>query len=96
MASTAITTTPKDLVSALSLVIDQEYYLQNSGCYTVDLHEDRANSLTVDNVRTSAGERPFVLEPRSQTPLRYKVRADTPLWAWASGLPTAIAAVQAP
>ena len=87
MPSLAITATPKNLVGELSLTVDQEHHLQNSGYHTVELHEDPTNTLTADTVKAAAGTRSFALEPRSQTPLRYKVRADTLLWAWASGIP---------
>lgn len=96
MASLSVTATPENLVSELPLTVDQEYHIQNSGYYTVELHEDATNALTADTVKAAAGTRPFVLEPRSQTPLRYKARADTPLWAWASGIPSFVAAVKAP
>ena len=85
-----------DIVSGLSLTVDTEYYIQCSGDFELELHEDTTNTLTADTVRAAASPRPLRLAPRSQTPLRYKVRADTPVWVWAPGLPTAVAVVQAP
>ena len=96
MASTSVTSTPMDIVAGLSLTVDTEHYIQCSGDFELELHEDKTNALTAMTVQAAAGPRPVRLAPRSQTPLRYKVRADTPLWCWAPGLPTAVAVVQAP
>lgn len=96
MGSQAVTPTPKNIVAALSLAVDAEYYIQCSGDFEIALHEDRTNRLNAGSVEAAAGPRPFRLTPWSQRPLRYKVRADTPLWVWAPGLVSAVAVLQAP
>lgn len=96
MASLAVTATPQDIVAGLSLTTDTVYYVQCSGDFEVELHEDGTNLLTAATVKAAAGPRPVRLAPRSQTPLRYQVRADAPVWVWAPGLPSAVAVVRAP
>ena len=96
MASLNVTSAPVNIVAGLMLAVDSEYWIQCSGDFELELHEDSSNLLTAAKVRGAAGPRPVRLAPLSQTPLRYKVRANTPLWAWAPGLPTAVAVVQAP
>ena len=96
MASLAVTSTPMDIVARLSLATGTQYCIQCSGDFEAEIHEDLTNALVAGTVRAAAGPRPMRLAPRSQTPLRYRVRADTPLWCWAPGLPAAVAVVRAP
>ena len=94
MASTAITSTPKDLYDAFTFIANDDYSIQNSGDYEIWVHEDPVGTLTEDTVIAAAGSRPYRILPRSKLNNRYQARANHKLWAWTPGLPSAIAVVR--
>ena len=95
MSSHTVTAAPIDLVATASLAAGSTYSLQCSGDYEIELHLDEGGALTADAVRGMAGPRPARLLPATNARHpgvgAYIGVAGDKLWAWAPGLPAAIA-----
>ena len=95
----AVGAVPVDIIAERMLAVGTEYYLQVTGHYSVQYHQDTAGTGTAETVQGLAGAYPHELWPGSRVRqpdwLTLTPAANEKFWVWAPGLPSALQITEA-
>lgn len=95
----AIGAAPVDIIAARGLAEGTEYYIQVTGHYSVQYHQDTAGTATAATVKGIAGAYPHELWPGSRVRqpdwLTLTPSAGEKFWFWAPGLVSALQITEA-